>query len=153
MYNLSKQAPKTAQEVIKASTPIKLLSIMADSSLGNRCYYYILSFYWQKIPSHYDGDCFYLRPCPDVPKDTDKPWFLCQPIGRNTLDGMVSKMGKTVGMTNHSLRITGTTRLFNAHVPEKIVQERSGHLSLESLHCYERTSPKLFLAFSPLPLL
>ena len=54
----------------------KVIKHYADSSLGNRCYYYILSFYWQKIPSHYDGDCFYLRPCPDVPKDSDKPWFL-----------------------------------------------------------------------------
>uniref|UniRef100_A0A1X7UMI5 ZMYM2-like/QRICH1 C-terminal domain-containing protein n=1 Tax=Amphimedon queenslandica TaxID=400682 RepID=A0A1X7UMI5_AMPQE len=123
----------------------KVIKHYADPSLGKKCYYYILSFYWQKVHKHYDGNCFYLQPCPHVPKESDRPWFLCQPIGRSTLDGMVSKMCNTVGIkgkTNHSLRVTETTRLFNAHVLEKIVQERSGHLSLESLRCYERASPK-----------
>ena len=36
----------------------------------------------------------------------------------------------------------------NAQVPEKIVQERSGHRSLDSLGCYERTSKEQHQAVS-----
>ena len=43
---------------------------------------------------------------------------------------------------NHSLRATGTTELYEAEVPENIIQERTGQRSLECLHTYERTSDK-----------
>ena len=37
--------------------------------------------------------------------------------------------------TNHSLRATGTTAMYEAqvHVPEKLIQERTGHRSLKAL--------------------
>ena len=40
-------------------------------------------------------------------------------------------------ITNHSLRATGTTELFRAGVPEAIIQQRTGHRSLEALREYE----------------
>ena len=43
------------------------------------------------------------------------------------------------GKTNHSLRATGATRLFEANVPEKLIQERTGHRSIDALRMYERT--------------
>jgi integrase len=36
-------------------------------------------------------------------------------------------------LTNHSLRATGATRLFEANVPEKLIQERTGHRSIDAL--------------------
>ena len=42
--------------------------------------------------------------------------------------------------TNHSLRATGTTSLFNASVPKKIIQKTTGHHSLTALRSYERVS-------------
>ena len=42
--------------------------------------------------------------------------------------------------TNHSLRDTADTRMFEGGVPEKLVQERTGHRSVEALRSYERTS-------------
>ena len=42
--------------------------------------------------------------------------------------------------TNHSLRATGATEMYHAGVPEKVIQERTGHLSLSGLRQYERTS-------------
>ena len=50
--------------------------------------------------------------------------------------------------TNHSLRATGATALYEAEVPEKIIQERTGHRSLEGLRVYERTSEKQHQAVS-----
>ena len=44
--------------------------------------------------------------------------------------------------TNHSLRATGASELYHAGVPEKIIQEPTGHLSLTGLRNYERTSDK-----------
>ena len=44
--------------------------------------------------------------------------------------------------SNHSLRATGATELYQAGVPEKVIQERTGHLSLAGLRQYERTSEK-----------
>lgn len=46
----------------------------------------------------------------------------------------------TEGIHNHSLRATGISRLYNCGVPEKLIMERSGHLSVSSVHSYERTS-------------
>ena len=45
--------------------------------------------------------------------------------------------------TNHSLRATGTmsvTCLFNAGVPEKVIQKTTGHRSIKALRGYERVS-------------
>ena len=40
--------------------------------------------------------------------------------------------------TNHSLQATATTEMFRSGAPEKLIQERTGHCSLEALRCYER---------------
>ena len=129
----------------------KIITQYANSGLGERCYYYIMKFYISKIPKDYKGDSFYLRPRSQKPAGQDAPWFICAPVGRNTLDGMVAKMFSAVGIsgkTNHSLRVTGTTRLFTSQVPEKIVQQRTGHRLLEALRKYERTSKDQDIAVS-----
>ena len=48
--------------------------------------------------------------------------------------------------TNHSLRATSTTLMFKGGVPEKVIQERTGHRSLEGLRKYEHTSPEQHIA-------
>lgn len=40
----------------------------------------------------------------------------------------------------YTIRATGASMMFQAGVPEKIVQERTGHRSLEALRMYERTT-------------
>ena len=52
------------------------------------------------------------------------------------------------GKTNHSLRVAGTTRLFLSQVPEKIVQQWTGHRLLEALRKYEHTSKEQDMAVS-----
>ena len=42
--------------------------------------------------------------------------------------------------TSHSLRVTAATSLYEKQVPEKLIQERTGHRSLGALRIYERTS-------------
>ena len=72
------------------------------------------------------------------------PWFSMNPIGRNTLAKMVKEIcsdGNIAGhKTNHSLRATGASELYHAGVPENIIKERTGHMSLTGLHHYEHTA-------------
>ena len=52
------------------------------------------------------------------------------------------------GKTNHSLRATGASDMFQAGVPEKIIQERTGHWSMDALRMYERTTTTQHMAVS-----
>ena len=62
--------------------------------------------------------------------------------GRNTLATFVSKMCEVAGIpekkTNHSLRATGASAMFNAEVPEKMIKSVTGHKSSKALAIYER---------------
>ncbi len=57
---------------------------------------------------------------------------------------LVKEMCRNSGIagtkSNHSLRATGATELYRAEVPEKIIKQRTGHRSVESLRKYEHTS-------------
>jgi site-specific recombinase XerD len=44
------------------------------------------------------------------------------------------------GKTNHSLRATGATTLFQKNVPERVIQKVTGHRSLHTLRSYEKIS-------------
>ena len=46
------------------------------------------------------------------------------------------------GKTNHSMRATGATMLFQNEIPEHVIQTVTGHKSLDALRSYERISTK-----------
>ena len=123
--------------------PNKTVPIYSNPELKERCHVYILDLYFSKLPQ-VENDVFYLRPLASVPINKDLPWFTSVPVGRNELSKTVQKMCQLAGITghktNHSLRATGASQLFQGNVPEKIIQERTGHRSLEALRQYERTT-------------
>ena len=94
----------------------------------------------------------YLRPPSKAPKDSKQPWFSHLPFGKNKLSSMVKEMCKAAGVegnkTNHSLRCCGVTSLYKSNVPEKLIQERSGHCSLTALCAYERPTAEQILEAS-----
>ena len=51
-------------------------------------------------------------------------------------------------ITNHSLRATSATHMYRSGVPEKVIQERTGHRSLEALRIYERSDSQQHQAVS-----
>ena len=115
--------------------------IYKDADAGVHCYCSLLGLYLSKLPSADHSGTFYLQPVKGTPKP-DR-WYRNTPVGRNTLNIMVKRMCLQAGLkprTNHSLRSTGATTLFNAGVPEKLVQEVTGHRSIECLRRYENTS-------------
>ena len=56
------------------------------------------------------------------------------------LKDMCQEAGIEGHKTNHSLRATGASEVFEASAPEKIIKEETGHRSLEALRVYEHTS-------------
>ena len=78
-----------------------------------------------------------------------KDWYTSTPVGWNHLNSMMKEMCKEAEFdttfTNHSLRAYGATKMLQAMVPEKLIQQRTGHKLLEVLHHYERTSLSQFV--------
>ena len=86
---------------------------------------------------------FYLRPLQVVPADPKAPGYAAVPVGRDTLQKKFHFMCEQAEIkgnkTNHSLRATGATKLYESGVPEKLIQEHTGHRSLEALRVYKQT--------------
>ena len=131
----------------------KVVPVYACPEAGERCLVYILDKYISKLPSFaVDKDVFYVRPLHKLPIDSSAPWYAATPVGRETLHKKFRLMCQQAGIdgnkTNHSLRATGATQLYESGVPEKLIQERTGHRSLEALRMYERTNENQHKAVS-----
>ena len=60
-------------------------------------------------------------------------------MGKGTLGSMVKTMCAKAGITGNKSNSLKAT-MYEGNVPEKIIQERTGHPSVEALHTYQRTS-------------
>ena len=121
-------------------------SVRAYAQPGsNRCIVKLLDTYMALLPP--GSPVFYLRALNEFPSEPNKSCFVNQRVGvnwlRNILPDLSQKSGCGVRYTNHSLRATAITRMFNSGVPEKLIAENSGHKSMKALRCYERTSSEL----------
>ena len=119
----------------------------ACAAAGERCYVSLLQLYISKLPaSAIESDIFYHKP-----RQSKKPlldgeaWYEKMQLGHNRLSSMLKYMliapsVDAIHKSNHSLRATGISRLFTSGVPEKLIMERSGHISTEGVRVYERTT-------------
>ena len=107
---------------------------------GNHCIVRVFDAYIQKLPDFPDD--FYLRPLLQTPHSG--PWYARAKVGVNTLKKILPELSKeaAVGVhyTNHSLRATAITRMYEGGVPENLISEKSGHKSIKALRSYESTS-------------
>ena len=130
------------QKILQKMTN-KVVPVYAIPDMGVRCHVFVLDTYFSKLSQEaFKKDNFYLQAL--SPSNPEKPWFSCTPVGRNTLGKIVQTVcleGNIPGRkTNHSLRATGASTMFESGVPEKIIQQRTGHRSLEGLRHYEQTT-------------
>ena len=109
----------------------------AQSSSRERCHVYLLKLYLSKLPpSDQERSAFYYKP---LTKYTPTgPWYSTAPLGHNTLKCMLKAIFTCAGLdytnkSNHSLRAMSISRMYEASVPEKIIMERSGHLSKDGV--------------------
>ena len=109
-----------------------------------QCLVHLLDLYLNRLPPYaFHKNVFYCSPKPSAPANDKMPWYECIPVGKNKLSSMVKDMCVESGIeikTNHSLRATGASALFQSKVPEKIIQSTTGHHSLDALRMYEKTS-------------
>ena len=130
-----------------------VVTIVANEVDGENCPVFLLDCYINKLPTEAkEKDLFYRHALPTLPKNPESPWYLSVPVGKNTLCSMVKEMFADTGLsgkkTNHSLRVAGTTSLFDPGAPERVIQGRTGHLSIDALRKYERVSESQELAVS-----
>ena len=106
-----------------------------------RCFVRLFKLYCKLCPHDAPADAFYLRP---ALKPTQTCWYSKFPLGHTTLANTVSRLCKLGGITgyktNHSLRATAISRLYQSGIDEQLVMERTGHRSLEGVRSYKRTS-------------
>lgn len=105
----------------------KVVRQFENASGSGVCHVRILDKYLEKIPPDAkEADVFYLTPVCKI-TDLSKPWFTKVPVGKNRLNSMMKEMCAQAGLstefTNHSLRAYGATSLFQAQVPEKLIQQ------------------------------
>ena len=104
-----------------------------------RCLVRLYQAYMSHRPSEAKNDAFYLTL---LKKPKGNVWYGKTPIGHNTLNSTVSRICKAVGITgyktNHSLRLTTATQLFQKGVEEQLIMSRTGHRSVEGVRTYKR---------------
>ena len=115
----------------------------------NKCIVSLYKEYNQKCPEDRPPGAFYLKPLVK-PASDDDCWFSSQAVG--TLANTVSRLCQTAGVeghfTNHSLRATVATRLFEAKVDEQLIMQRTGHSTTSGVRSYKRVGEKLKLVTS-----
>ena len=87
---------------------------------------------------------FYLRPLAKF--NADGIGYSCQPLGIHKIESAIKNLCVEAGLkgkwSNHSLRATAVTRLYEAEVDEQLIQERTGHRS-NAVRGYKRTSTNM----------
>ena len=112
----------------------------ANEENPERCLVQLYKKYLEHRPQT-TNTALYLRP---LKKPKDSIWFSKLSIGHNTLSNTVARVCKAGGIngykTNHSLRVTTATRLFQRGVDEQLIMSRTGHRSIEGVRTYKRVS-------------
>lgn len=116
----------------------------ANTDNPSRCLLQLFKKYNSKCPPNRPAHALYLSPLKAPKGDI---WYSRSPIGHNTLAKTIPRLMNNAGIvgnfTNHSLRSTSTTRLFNAHVDEQLIMMRTGHSSEKGVRAYKRASDQL----------
>ena len=119
----------------------KLVKHHANNTNPSRCFVRLYKEYINHCPEDRKCSAFYLTP---LKKPKGSLWYGVTPVGHNTLAKTVSRLCQVSGMsgykTNHSLRVTTATWLFQAGVEEQLIMSRTGHQSLDGVRTYKRVS-------------
>ena len=109
---------------------------------ADRCPVRILTRYLSLLPIDRKCKSLYLKP---RKKYSGSVWYRDAPVGENRMRCFVKDLCKKAGIpgyyTNHSLRATGCTCMYNSDLDEQVIQEISGHRS-SAVRSYKRTCEK-----------
>ena len=118
----------------------KIVWIYPNKTDVNRCTVRLVDKYLSLCPSYVRKPNFYSR---SLEKINPAQWYRHQVLGQNKIQELVKTLLKNAKLdryfTNHSLRRSGTTRLFQAGVNRKLIKEFTGHVS-NAVDAYSITS-------------
>ena len=125
---------------------VKSIEVRMYSRHGTeRCLVKLLDVYLSKLP--HDSLHLYMHLLREIPSDCTKPHYTQHRVGVNALKAVLPNLSGELGCvgryTNHCLRATAMSRMFNVCVPKKIIADKSEHCSTEALRSYERISVEL----------
>ena len=107
----------------------------------HRCFVRLYKLYMSLCPADRPADSFYLMP---LQNPSATCWYSTRPLGYHKLGTTVARLCKSAEIpgykTNHSLRVTAATRLYDSGIDEQLVMETTGHCSTEGVRTYKRTS-------------
>ena len=117
----------------------KCVTYYANESNHHRCLLHLFQLYISHRPA--DVSHFYLTL---LRKKRDDVWYSKVPVGHNTLSQTVGQLCKLAGITgfktNHSLRVTSATRLFQSGIDEQLIMSHTGYRSVDGVRSYKRIS-------------
>ena len=130
---------KTNQEGIGARRLRKTVYVYGANN-SERCPVRLFKKYARLLPPPKSCKKMYLRP---RIKPTPSCWYTDQSYGCNKVSVTVKEICKQAGFegkfTNHSLKATSASRMYNNNVPEQMIKEITGHQS-DCVRIYKRTS-------------
>ena len=119
---------------------VKPKQVVAIANINNpeRCVVRLFLTYISKRPEGAPDTAFYLQP---LSKYDNSVWYSRKPVGHNKIAFTVKKLCAQVGVegykTNHSLRRTAATRLFQAGCDEQLIMDVTGHRSTDGVREYK----------------
>ena len=136
-------SPRTIKAVVLKHRRIqpKTVDAYENVDMPERCIVTLFEKYIAHRPSSPKcSTAFYLRP---LAKPAGEVWYSCQPIGLHQLTKTVQKLCQKADLkghyTNHSLRATAASRLYQQNFDEQLICETTGHRS-SAVRSYKRTS-------------
>ena len=120
--------------------------VRAYKNLANpeRCPVELYKKYVSHVPTETSDNTFYLQA---LAKPKGEIWYYKKAVGRETLGNVVKKIMKNAGFeghyTNHSLRRSSASRLYDAGMPKQVIQETTSHRSSDGVKAYKCTSSSL----------
>ena len=116
----------------------------ANTGNSSRCLVRLYKLYNSLCPTNRPANSFYLTPFVKPRYDC---WYRASPMGHNKLADVIPRLMKSAGIkgyfTDHSLRVTAATRLYDAQLDDATIMSRTGHRSVDGVRAYKRTNTKL----------
>ena len=130
---------KTNQGGLDSKPHNKIVKVYPSENF-HHCPVRLYGKYIGLLPSGKSCGKLYLRP---KVRNMPSVWYNDQPYGKNKITTAVKTLCKIANLegrfTNHSLRATAASRMFEKSIPEQVIKEITGHRS-ECVRVYKRTS-------------
>ena len=122
----------------------EVITRYANPLLGESCFVHLSELYVSLLSQEAKHkDLFYCKPRNGLKEG--KYWYFSIPVGHNPLSCRPKAIFDAAGMdssgiNDHGLRASGITSMFAEGVSEKLIMQRSGHLSVGGVRSYKRTT-------------